>query len=647
MPCGCGLWSILCCVSLLGVVAPATAQAATGDWPQFHNGAAHTGYNAQEHILTASNVHELGVAWTGTTGGINESSPAVANGVVYVGADDGLYAFAVGCASGGTSCTPLWTGTTGDAIISSPAVADGVVYVGSTDGKLYAFAVGCAGGGASCAPLWTGTAGNHIYSSPTVAGGVVYVGSADGTLSAFDAAGVTGCSGSVPNRTCTPLWTGTTGDTIYSSATVAGGVVYVGSQDGKLYAFAVGCASGGGSCSPVWTGTTDYIASTPAVANGVVYVGSADGNLYAFAVGCAAGGATCTPLWTGATGDAIDSSPAVANGVVYVGSLDASLYAFDAAGVTGCTGSPKTCAPLWTGATGDHIMFSSPAVANGVVYIGSADGNLYAFAVGCAAGGATCTPLWTGATGSSIDSSPAVANGLVYVGSNDGKLYAFGLDHTAPVVTRPMPSFSVPSTLGSGSTRVSWSAADGSSGVASCQLQRKIGTGSFSNVALPSPSLTSLSVSLSIGTTYQFRVRATDGAGNTSAWVTGPAFKPVLFENTNLNVHYTGSWHLSSTSSASGGSTKYATAAGARARLTFTGRSVAYVAPTGPTRGSARIYVDGNLVATINLHASAVHAKRVVFAKSWSNAGSHTIMVKVVGTAGHPRVDLDAFLTLK
>jgi len=35
--------------------------------------------------------------------------------------------------------------------------------------------------------------------------------------------------------------------------------------------------------------------------------------------------------------------------------------------------------------------------------------------------------LWTYTTGDAIDSSPAVANGMVYVGSFDGKVYAFHL----------------------------------------------------------------------------------------------------------------------------------------------------------------------------------------------------------------------------
>jgi outer membrane protein assembly factor BamB len=187
------------------------------------------------------------VAWTGATGGaIYYSSPAVANGVVYVGSEDGrLYAYAVGCASGGT-CDPLWTGAiTGSYMASSPAVATGVVYVGSQDGKLYAFdaaggAANCTGSAPArtCTPLWTATTGTPIYSSLTVANGVLYVGSNDHNLYAFDAAGgAANCTGSAPGRTCTPLWTGATGAAIFSSPAVANGVVYVGSQDDKLYAF--------------------------------------------------------------------------------------------------------------------------------------------------------------------------------------------------------------------------------------------------------------------------------------------------------------------------------------------------------------------------------------------------------------------------
>jgi len=129
--------------------------------------------------------------------------------------------------------------------------------------------------------------------------------------------------------------------------------------------------------------------------------------------------------WTAVSGSTIDSSPAVANGVVYVGSEDSKLYAFNA----------TTGAVLWTATTGTGIYSSSPAVANGVVYVGSVDGNLSAF------NATTGAPLWNATTGNSMVSSPAVANGVVYVGSGDKHLYAFDLNNAnnaeTSVHTRP------------------------------------------------------------------------------------------------------------------------------------------------------------------------------------------------------------------
>ncbi len=95
------------------------------------------------------------------------------------------------------------------------------------------------------------------------------------------------------------------------------------------------------------------------------------------------------------------SSPAVVNGVVYVGAADGNVYALNA----------STGAKLWSYATGGEVE-SSPAVANGVVYVGSDDDNVYAL------NASTGAKLWSYTTGSIVDSSPAVANGVVYIGSD-------------------------------------------------------------------------------------------------------------------------------------------------------------------------------------------------------------------------------------
>ena len=168
------------------------------------------------------------------------------------------------------------------------------------------------------------------------------------------------------------------------------------------------------------------VISSPAVAGGVVYVGSNDGFLYAFD---AKGGAgcdlfTCVPRWRGATGGPVSSSPVVAGGLVFVGSWDGKLYAFDR---NHCAAA-RTCGPTWVGNTGGPVM-SSPTVANGVVYVGSSDGRLYAFnAGGCNAPGGSCAPMWRTFTSGPVSSSPTVASGLVYVGSENRRLYAYRRD---------------------------------------------------------------------------------------------------------------------------------------------------------------------------------------------------------------------------
>jgi outer membrane protein assembly factor BamB len=406
------------------------------DWAKFHFDAANSGLNPYENVITPVNVSGLKTAWTAANPlviGSVGSSPAVAGGVAYIGSPQGnLYAFnAVGAGCSGTpkTCQPLWTGTTGQIGISSPAVAGGVVYLAADDGKFYAFSTtpstaNCPGTPKACKPLWTAAIGGSNVSldqsSPVVAGGVVYV-SAGSTLYAFSTtASTANCSGTPPSKTCQPLWTAAnvSGG---SSPAVAGGVVYVAGLS-NLSAFSTTASTANCSgtppsktCTPLWTGKTfPNGTSSPAVANGMVYLGSGDGNLYAFSTAGCSG--TCQPLWTGATGfigSGITSSPAVANGTVYIGGADGKLYAFNAA----------TGAPLWTAANAGST--SSPAVANGVVYVGS-NGQLYAFSAagttGCSGTPKTCTPLW--ATGTSSNgftySSPAVANGMVYEGQWSG-----------------------------------------------------------------------------------------------------------------------------------------------------------------------------------------------------------------------------------
>lgn len=137
--------------------------------------------------------------------------------------------------------------------------------------------------------------------------------------------------------------------------------------------------------------------SSPAVVDGVVYV--AGGPLYAIDA------YTGTLLWSYVVNGS-SVPPAVADGIVYFGSADDNVYALNA----------QNGAPLWTFKTG-ALVSSSPAVVDGVLYIGSADGKLYAL------NALTGAKLWSYTTGGYV-SSPVITDGVVYIGSDDDNVYA-------------------------------------------------------------------------------------------------------------------------------------------------------------------------------------------------------------------------------
>jgi len=152
------------------------------------------------------------------TGSQVVASPAVANGVVSIGSEDGNE-YALNAATGAL----LWSFATGCPVQSSAAVAGGVVYVGGYDDTGQVYALNETTG----AELWSAASGTYaVDSSPAVANGVVYAGTDSNTVEALNAA-----SGAV-------LWTGTTGNVVTSSPAVVNGAVYVGSDDGSVYAFA-------------------------------------------------------------------------------------------------------------------------------------------------------------------------------------------------------------------------------------------------------------------------------------------------------------------------------------------------------------------------------------------------------------------------
>ncbi|MGE5175917.1 MAG: PQQ-binding-like beta-propeller repeat protein [Hyphomicrobiales bacterium] len=235
-------------------------------------------------------------------------------------------------------------------------------------------------------------------------------------------------AGPVPRDGARVAWRFKAGGPFVASPAVAGGVVYAPSLDAHLYA--IDQETG----QQKWVFASRMpIASSPAVDGGAVYFVSSAGPLVALD---AASGAvrwafsaeyerkfqaknlhgyppaeqTIPDAW-----DVYTSSPAVADGRVYFGSGDGNVYAVDAA----------TGVLQWKFQTGD-VVHAAPAVARGVVYIGSWDGRLYALDA------ATGRLRWSFQGGEDpvthnqvgFQSSPAVADGVVYVGCRDAHVYA-------------------------------------------------------------------------------------------------------------------------------------------------------------------------------------------------------------------------------
>jgi subtilisin len=195
------------------------------------------------------------------------------------------------------------------------------------------------------------------------------------------------------------------------------------------------------------------------------------------------------------------------------------------------------------------------------------------------------------------------------------------------------------------SARLTWTAAtDPSSPIGGYEIQTRVDGGAWGPTTALAPTALAFATSQVIGHSYQYQIRAHDTVGNWSPWVAGPAARSSLVQNSSRAVTYVGRWRRQLYSGASGGSVTYATAAGASARTYFVGRAVAIVAPVGPTRGSARIYVDGVYRGTVSFRASVNRSRKVVYSTTFTSLGTHSIRLRLVSNR---RVDLDAFVIFR
>jgi len=349
------------------------------DWTKFHFDSSSTGLNPFENLLSPSNVGALTPKWLANVGKVT-SSPAVSRGIAYIGVNGSGPIDANLVALDTSTGTALWEEVTQGLTAFSPTVWRDFVYLGTLyDHTLRAF-------DARTGALRWQFVGAGAMVSPVVAEGRLYAAANSGIIYALDP------------TTGVQQWQAQTGIGILAtSPTVAGGMLYIGSSDHSLYA--LDAATG----ALVWTANIgEQTSSTPAVSGGVIYIGSDNHNLYAFDA------FTGAPRWSAPTASNVGSSPAVANGLVYVGAGE-YVYAFDAA-----VGKLR-----WRVTTGGTIAYASPIVANGIVYLGSGDDVFYAMDA------MSGEVLWTYTTGGPFNGAAAVVDGVLYVGSFDGNLYAF------------------------------------------------------------------------------------------------------------------------------------------------------------------------------------------------------------------------------
>jgi subtilisin len=224
------------------------------------------------------------------------------------------------------------------------------------------------------------------------------------------------------------------------------------------------------------------------------------------------------------------------------------------------------------------------------------------------------------------------------------------VDSDRPVAAVPAVTVPVGSTFQTTSfvARARWAAAtDATNPIAGYQASWRVNGGTWSTPASLAASKRTLDRTFATSADYELRVRARDAAGNWSPWALLPSVSTGVAQDTSGSIVRTGAWSSATNSSYSRGTSILARTTDARLTKTFTGRAIAWVAPMGPTRGSASVYIDSVLVATISLYRSDPAYRRVVFERSWATSGTRRITIVVSGTAGHPRVDLDALVVLR
>jgi outer membrane protein assembly factor BamB len=375
--------------------------------PTLENGVIYIG--SEDKNLYAIEASSGAMKWAFTTGGAVHSTPAVYKDVVYAGSFDGYY-YAIDAKTGkerwrfktegekhfgslgywGMQPADMFMADPWDYFLSSPILdkndADLTVYFGSSDGNLYA--VNAVNGTLK----WNYKTQNVIHTTPVLNNDLIYISSWD-ALHAIDI------------KTKKEKWSFYTGDNIYmsgiqSTVAVDGGNVYLGTRDGVF--FALNAETG----SKVWSDSLNsaWVIGSARVKNGHVYVGTSDSFLM-LSLNALTG---AEEFRFKANGYVFDR-PFVTDKKIYFGDYTGKMFEVDISSAAkqgrefATEGRKANAAQVLNN---DYLDFqflfknkdqslyssttevmnefdklgpivSSPVVENGIIYFGSADGNLY------------------------------------------------------------------------------------------------------------------------------------------------------------------------------------------------------------------------------------------------------------------------------
>ena len=362
---------------LLGIV-----NATLGNWTSFRGNPQLTG------VADSALPDNPQLLWTFQAGDMIESTAAVVDGTVYIGALDGLL-YAINAETG----EKRWTYQTNSSIKASPAIHNGVVYFGDGDGVFHAVDIN------THEMKWQFQTEGEIISSANIVDDHVLFGSYDGFLYCLN------------RENGALVWKFETEGYVHGTPGVWT-QPESGSGDTKNFAIVTGCDSylrvinidDGTQTQQVNLGA--YVAASPAISQNSVYCGTYGTEILGVALDT---GEIAWRYRHPKRQFPFFASAALTENSVIIGGRDKMVHAL----------SRETGESVWT-YTAKSSIESSAVIAGPRVFLGTTRGVFIALDI------TNGESLWEFATGSSIVASPSVSDGKIYIGTEDGILYCFG-----------------------------------------------------------------------------------------------------------------------------------------------------------------------------------------------------------------------------